>query len=183
LSDSTTSDQGTTTKRPPRYSEARPKTRVRGGKRALPTAHSQSVWARLFRDVQGAVVQHCGGEQHVSETQRLAIRRVAALEAELIYLEDNFACERTAGNVPNPQDLTLYATMANAQRRFCEALGWRPIQRDVTTPLSRLLDEAARSARETAADEFNGPVESTTHDNSPECVSEAADGQTLRRPT
>jgi hypothetical protein len=151
LSDSTTSDQGTTTKRPPRYSEARPKTRVRGGKRALPTAHSQSVWARLFRDVQGAVVQHCGGEQHVSETQRLAIRRVAALEAELIYLEDNFACERTAGNVPNPQDLTLYATMANAQRRFCEALGWRPIQRDVSTPLA----VAIASARHRPADDWD----------------------------
>jgi hypothetical protein len=121
----------------PRYIEPRPKSRIRNGKKILPSAHPQSVWARLMRDVQGAVVQHCGGEGYVSETQRLAIRRVAVLEAELVFLEDAFANARTAGEVPPPADLTLYATMANAQRRFCEALGWRPTQRDVTPSLDQ----------------------------------------------
>ena len=126
----------------PRYIEPRPKSRIRNGKKILPSAHPQSVWARLMRDVMGAVVQHCGGPEYVSETQRLAIRRVATLEAELIHLEDQFGRARQSGEIPPPADLTLYATMANAQRRFCEALGWRPTPRDVTSSLSALLEQA-----------------------------------------
>jgi len=84
----------------------------------------------LFRDVQGAVVQHCGGEQHVSETQRLAIRRVAALEAELIYLEDNFACERTAGNVPIRK--TLRCTPRWQTRSADSAKRWAGVPSNAT---------------------------------------------------
>jgi hypothetical protein len=143
----------------PRYIEPRPKSRIRAGKKVLPTAHPQSVWCRLMRDVQGSIVQHLGGEGYVSETQKLAARRVATLEAELVFLEDAFANARTAGEVPPPADLTLYSTMANAQRRFCEALGWRPMQRDVTPTLSQFIDGLAR---EKAAGELNttaGPPE------------------------
>jgi len=121
------------------------KSRIRNGKKILPSAHPQSVWARLMRDVMGAVVQHCGGADYVSETQRLAIRRVATLEAELIHLEDQFARARQSGEIPPPADQVLYSTMANAQRRFCEALGWRPTARDVTSTLSALLEQGANS--------------------------------------
>lgn len=98
-----------------------------------------------MRDVQGAVIAHCGGEGSVSETQRLAVRRVAVLEAELVFFEDQFAKARQAGEIPPPADLTLYATMANAQRRFCEALGWRPMQRDVTPSLEQFTADIVAS--------------------------------------
>jgi hypothetical protein len=139
LTEATHTDQSPTAKQPPR-----PQSRVRAGKRALPTAHSQSIWARLFRDVQGALVQPVGGEENVSETQRLAIRRVASFEAELIFLEDSFALARTDGRVPEPADLNLYATMANAQRRFCEALGWQRTPRDLTMPLATYIQQPTK---------------------------------------
>jgi hypothetical protein len=74
---------------------------------------------------------HCGGE--LSETQRLAARRVSTLEAELVYLEDKFAQARAEGREPNVVELDLYGRLADRQRRLAEAaLGWqrtpKPVQ-------------------------------------------------------
>lgn len=52
------------------------------------TVDGRSIWARLFRDSYLALLAHCGGADAVSDTKRMAARRVACLEAELIHLED-----------------------------------------------------------------------------------------------
>ena len=113
--------------------------RVTNGSKILPTVSGNSVWARLLRDTRDAMVAHLGGEAVVSETQRLAVRRVAAFEAELIYLEDKFAGLRHSGNEPEREDLILYNTLANGQRRFCESLGWQRVPRDLTPTLQSYL--------------------------------------------
>ena len=59
-------------------------------------------------------------------------RRIAALEAELIYIEDGIAQARAAGEEPLPATLDLYGRLANGQRRHCEALGWDRTAKDVT---------------------------------------------------
>jgi len=83
----------------PPTTERHPKTRSRvtNGKKLLPTGHSQSVWARLMSDTRDAMVAHLGGSDAVSETQALAVRRIAAFEAELIFLEDRFAHDTAGG--------------------------------------------------------------------------------------
>jgi hypothetical protein len=60
-------------------------------------------------------------------------RRVAALQAELIHLEDHFARTRTEGGIPDTADLDLYSRMSSAQRRMLEALGFDRVPRDVTS--------------------------------------------------
>ena len=98
----------------------------------LPTVDGRSVWARIMRDTLASMLAHLGGEDYASEPQRMLSRRVAALEAELIHLEDKFACARIEGGEPDPADLDLYSRMASAQRRHLEAIGLQRVPRDIT---------------------------------------------------
>jgi hypothetical protein len=109
----------------------------------------RSTWARLFRDTYSALAVHCGGLDRLSETRRLAARRVATLEAELVHLEDKFATARAAGGEPDPAMLDLYGRLADRQRRLAEPLGWERTARDVTPTLAEYL---TTKAAETLAD-------------------------------
>src|SRR5262245_22114435 len=100
----------------------RHRSRLTTGQRLLPTVHPQSVWGRLMRDTLDGLIAHLGGPDMVSETQRMACRRIAVLETELVYQEDELGRLRCEGHAPSPEMLDLYARLGNAQRRFCEAL-------------------------------------------------------------
>jgi hypothetical protein len=109
------------------------RSRVGNGSSLLPNCDGRSLWARLMRDTLQNLQAHCGGE--LSETQRLAARRVSTLEAELVYLEDKFARARAEGREPEIAELDLYGRLADRQRRLAEAaLGWKRVPRDVTPP-------------------------------------------------
>ncbi|MDR6657788.1 hypothetical protein J2W51_000330 [Tardiphaga robiniae] len=100
------------------------KSRVTNGKVILPYQDGRSLWARIMRDSLQSLVAHCGGEDLMSETRRMAARRVAALEAELIMMEDRIASIRGKAKQPPPSLLQLYGMLADRQRRLSEALGW-----------------------------------------------------------
>lgn len=112
--------------------------RLTNGRDLLPSVDGRSVWARVMRDVM-AMVSHCGGADYISEPRRLQARRVAALEAELIYLEDTIARTRAAGEEPSAGVLELYTRIANGQRRHLECLGLDRVARDVTPDLQTYL--------------------------------------------
>jgi hypothetical protein len=120
------------------------RSRITNGKRLLPTVHPQSVWARLMRDTMDALVSHLGGPDNVSETQRMAIRRVALLEVELVHFEDQIGRDRCEGGVPDPQLIDLYCRVSNAQRRYCEHLGWQRVPRDATPDIDQYIRAAAK---------------------------------------
>jgi hypothetical protein len=107
---------------------------ITNGTRLLPSVHPQSVWGRLMRDIMDGMEAHLGG--NVSETQRMACRRIAVLEVELIYQEDALGRMRCEGKVPTPEQLDLYARLGNAQRRFLEHMGWSPIPKDIVPSLA-----------------------------------------------
>ena len=92
-----------------------------------------------MRDTLDSLVIHLGGEGHVTETQRMACRRIAVLETELVHMEDAIGRLRCEGSSPPPEMLDLYARLGNAQRRFCEALGWQRVPRDLTPTLQSYL--------------------------------------------
>ena len=130
--------------------------------RLLLNTDGRSTWARLMRDTLASLVVHCGGADEVSETKRLAARRVAVIEAELCFLEDKFAQLRAAGDEPDAAAIDLYARVANQQRRLSEALGWERTARDVTPTIERFIDDIqATKAIEKAAGESNAPEPST----------------------
>jgi hypothetical protein len=95
-----------------------------------------------MKDVYDAMLAHCGGADYATEPMRLQARRIAALEAELIHIEDRIARARAAGEDPNPADLDLYGRLANGQRRHCEALGWERVPRDITPTITQYLATA-----------------------------------------
>jgi hypothetical protein len=99
-----------------------------------------------MRDVFDAVLAHCGGADYASELKRMQARRIAALEAELIHIEDRIARAHAEGQEPAIADLDLYGRLANGQRRHCEALGWERQARDVTPSLSQILEQHAKAA-------------------------------------
>jgi hypothetical protein len=92
-----------------------------------------------MRDTQAALVAHCGGADHVSETMRATCRRAAALEAELVHLEDGFARTRAEGGEPDAAAVDLYGRIADRQRRLHEVLGWQRHARDTTPSLRAYL--------------------------------------------
>ena len=131
-------DKGTS-KPPQRY-----RSRITSGSKLLPNVHEQSVWARIMRDTLDAVLTHCGGPDEISELKRLQARRIAALEAELIHIEDRIASAHAAGEAPAASDLDLYGRLANGQRRHCEALGWERTAHNVTPDLSTYIEGKAQ---------------------------------------
>jgi hypothetical protein len=117
--------------------------RITKGSELLPSIDGRSAAARCFRDTFLALVQHCGGAEHCSETLRLMCRRGAALETELTNLECRFAAQRAAGKEPAEREIDLYSRLTSAQRRIFEALGWQRHQRDITPTLEQYLNGKA----------------------------------------
>lgn len=120
-------------------SSPRQRSRLTNGRSLLLGTDGRSLWARVYRDTAQALTEHLGGDDRVSEAQRLLIRRCTALEVELLALESRFAQARERGNDPEPTDLDRYARLANGQRRFVEALGLQAMPRDVTPDLHQYL--------------------------------------------
>jgi hypothetical protein len=114
---------------------------VNGGGSMLPSTDGRSLWARIRKDTYRAIVAHCGGDKQISETQSLMARRVATLEAELLYYEDLFARTRAAGGEPDTITVDLYGRLADRQRRLADPLKWSRTPLDVTPTLSDLLRE------------------------------------------
>ena len=135
-----TADTATKAKPKPRSPLA--KSRLTNGSDLLPTTDGRSVWARMFRDMCETLADHVGGQDRMSEPERMTIRRAAALETELVHLEAKFADCRAAGAAPDAADLDLYSRITNTQRRILESLGMARRPRDVTPDLHAYLREA-----------------------------------------
>jgi hypothetical protein len=121
------------------------KNRTRLSRRLLPSSNGGSLWARLTRDTLYTLIAHCGGEQHISVTRRIAARRAAALETELRFIEDMLASAREEERDVPTSVLDTYGKIAERQRRLCEALGWSRTARDVTPTLDEYLKQRAQS--------------------------------------
>jgi hypothetical protein len=89
----------------------------------------------------------------ISETQKLAARRVATLEAELIFLEDKFGLIRQNGDEPSPVDVQLYGQLADRQRRLSDPLGWHRAQREVSWRDRWLSNDSTLEAETSTSDD------------------------------
>ena len=98
-----------------------------------------------MRDIYDVVVAHCGGSS-ITELKRMMARRIACLEAELVFLEDKFGTIRAEGGAPEASDLDLYSRLTNTHRRQCEALGYERTAKDITPSTIRERILAARGA-------------------------------------
>ena len=111
--------------------DSRHSSRVGTGRDLLPFEDGRSLWARLMAHTYIGLVEHCGGNDEISDTRRMACRRIAALEAELVSLEDRIASIRRHGKQPPTVLLQSYGMLADRQRRLSEAIGWDRHQKSV----------------------------------------------------
>jgi len=126
------------------------RSRIGNGSALLPTVDGRSVWSRIMRDTRADLIVHCGGADCISKTLDIAVRRVSALEAELIHLENKIAQIRAGGGEPDAATLDLYGRLADRQRRLAEPLGWHRKPRDVTPNLNDYLRTRATEQGEAA---------------------------------
>jgi hypothetical protein len=96
-------------------------------------------WTRRVNDLMSLQIADCGGEDAVSEAERIIIRKNAISAAELEWKERSFALSR---NGPTNEDLDLYFRGSNSLRRNLEALGLKRVARDVTPTLKDYLADA-----------------------------------------
>jgi hypothetical protein len=127
----------------PQSNAKKNRSRLTSGGELLPSVDGRSTWARLMRDVIGSMTAHLGGEDYVTEPQRMLVRRVAAFEAECVCLEDRFARARSEGRAPDTADVDLYSRLASAQRRHLEAIGLQRVPRDVSPTLEQYIQSKA----------------------------------------
>lgn len=128
------------------HDDGRHGSRVNAGRDLLPTEDGRSRWARLLKSTLGAIISHCGGKDQMSSVQLMAARRIAALEAELIYSEDRIASIRRKGKEPPASSLQTYAMLANQQLRISKQIGWERFAKQVN-PTPDLRSYIASKAR------------------------------------
>lgn len=150
MAEKSSADRQEAVRRPSRQRSA-----IVNGSTLLPSEDGRSAWVRLVRDTRSALVTHCGGEDLISETQRLSARRVSFLEAELVSIEDRLAKMRAEGVEPPDALLELYGRLSDRQRRLSEPLGWQRVARDVTPSLESIAAELT-AKRTSAAPTANG---------------------------
>lgn len=107
-----------------KHDDGRHSSRIANGKRMLPLEDGRSVWARLQKSTYRALLAHLGGEDATNDMQRIACRRCATLEAELVMIEDRIAKLRRSRKEPPASLLASYASLTAQQMRLSKALGW-----------------------------------------------------------
>ena len=114
------------------------RSRITNGSTLLPGVHSQSLWARRFRDLLYLHLSDLGGEDNCSEGEKALARRAACLIVELEQLETQFAQDHATAT---SERLNLYQRLANSLRRILETLadGLARRPKDVGPSLGELL--------------------------------------------
>jgi hypothetical protein len=90
------------------------------------------------------LLSHCGGVEIISEPKRMASRRSAVLETELVHLEAKMARTREEGGEPDPDLLDLYGRLCGQQKRQNEIVGFERTARDITPDLKTYLAQKAK---------------------------------------
>lgn len=109
------------------------------GALSLMRTRKRNPWTHRCRELIRAHLSDMGGASNVSVAQQSLIRRAAALEIELEFLEHNFAC---AGSAP-ADALSLYTKVTATLIRILEVLGVQRVARDITNA-PRLADLLSR---------------------------------------
>jgi hypothetical protein len=135
-----------------KHDDGRHSSRVVSGKDLLPHEDGRSRWARLLRSTMQAMIAHCGPD--ISDTRRMACRRIAAIEAELIYAEDRIAKIRRQGKEPPASLIKTYSLLSHQQRRLMIDIGWNKTLSDKPpskepTDLADYIADRARAKQAT----------------------------------
>ena len=94
---------------------------ITNGSQLLADLDHRGAWARRWRDLIAAILSDRGGEDNVSESGKVLVRRAAMLALQLELMEHRFS-QNEGGEASNKQ-LECYQRVTNTLRRTLEALG------------------------------------------------------------
>lgn len=93
---------------------------ISNGRQIFKDVDHRSSWMRRLRDLILDQTNDLGGEEHVSEAEKLLVRRAAMLTLQLEFLEQSWA-DDYEGRAP-PSSLENYQRNTNTLRRTLEVL-------------------------------------------------------------
>jgi hypothetical protein len=106
---------------------------ITNGTRMLADLDHRGAWARRLKDLIGGQVADLGGEEMVSEAEKVLVRRAAMLTLQLELMEQRFAANE-AGEA-SPKQIETYQRCTNTLRRTLESLGLKRRAKDLTPTL------------------------------------------------
>jgi hypothetical protein len=109
---------------------------ITNGHWLLADVDHRSAWMRRLRDLVADHASDLGGEDNLSTSERVLVRRAAMLSVQMEMLECRFAEQ---DGVATSLQLNDYQRALNTCRRTLEALGLQRRQRDVTPSLGDVL--------------------------------------------
>jgi hypothetical protein len=118
-------------------SVSRVRSAISNGSTLFPEIDHRSAWMRRLRDLINDHVSDLGGEDMISSSEMILVRRASMLTLQLEMMESRWASERDG--VAGPKSLELYQRATGALRRTLESLGLRRRPRDVTPTLDQYL--------------------------------------------
>ena len=135
----------------PAVSLSKVRSGISNGSMLFPDVDHRSAWMRRLRDLISDHVSDLGGEDMISSSEAILIRRASMLTLQLEMIESRWATEREGE--AGPKSLQLYQRTTGALRRTLETLGIRRRPRDITPdPLTyaRTYDREAEDVEEMA---------------------------------
>jgi hypothetical protein len=114
---------------------------ITNGSMLLADCDHRGAWMRRLRDLIAGLISDGGGEDALSEAERVLVRRCAMLALQCELLERRFA--ENNGEADHKQ-LDAYQRATGALRRTLEALGLKRRTKDVTPSLDEYLRDKAR---------------------------------------
>jgi hypothetical protein len=117
------------------------------------------------------LISHCGGDDIISEPQRMISRHVAVLDTEALFLSDKIGAARNAGEEPTEKTIDLFNRVVANQRRLLEAIGMSRTPRNLNPSLGEIIEQAGGGApaRATGASSQDGPPKNISQDSSDDC--------------
>ena len=106
--------------------------------RALLDVDRRSAWARRLRDLIAAHTSDLGGNDALSEAERVLVRRAAMLTLQLELMEFNWA--KNSEGKAGPKSIRTYQQCTNTLRRTLEALGLQRRSKDITPSLAKYIE-------------------------------------------
>lgn len=111
---------------------------ITNGSALLSDLDHRGAWARRLRDLIGLHLSDLGGEDAVSESEKVLVRRAAMLTLQLELMEQRFS--QNEGGEAHGQEIESYQRATNTLRRLLETLGLERRAREVHDGYGLVVD-------------------------------------------
>lgn len=135
----------TTTRKRPDLTLSRLRSGISNGSMLFPDVDHRTAWMRRLKDLIADHVSDLGGDDMISSSEMILVRRAAMLTLQCELQEARWA--QNEGEA-SPKQIETYQRVTGALRRVLESLGLRRRQRDVTPDPLQYAKQYDRTAED-----------------------------------